>query len=204
VLESARGKGTLDDDADNDKAAAIVLPLLELQEEQFLYRVVEHAADECVLDGEALDFKLSALLAAQAAIAAIFLAKDWPGFAGALVFTVLTVLSIMSLRLRPYKRVPRAARFAGDYIRNPKRVRDSVILEKIDAIRYNDDLVASKSKWFKWLLWATVAALVVFLAVDGYNGLKNEHRGTTPTAFRPEQPGVSPGHKQPGNRLGPS
>ncbi len=132
------------------------------------------------------------------------LAKDWPGFAGALAFTVLTVLTLISLSLRPYRRAPRAARFAGDYIRNPKRVRDSVILEKINAIHYNDDLVASKSRSFKWLLWVTVAALVVFLALDGYNGFKNEHRGTPPTAVRREQQGTSPGHKQPRDRLGPS
>lgn len=198
ILESLRDMRTRRNDSDSEGTTAIVLPILELQEEHFLYRVVEHAADESVQDGEALDLKLSALLAAQAAIAAIFLAKDWPGFAGALVFTVLTVLTIVSLRLKPYRRAPRAARFGADYITNPKAVRDKVILDKIDAIRYNDNLVANKSKGFKWLLWATVVALVVFLGTDAYNGYRNEHSGTTQAAASREQQGFGSAHKQPG------
>jgi hypothetical protein len=170
-------------------AEAITVPILEIQEDHFSYRVVEHAADESVQDGEALDLKLSALLAAQAAIAAIFSGKDWSGFAGASVFTALTILTIASLRLRRYKRAPNAARFGADYFRNPKAVRDKVMLDKLDAIKYNDDLVANKSAWFKWLLWATLAAFVAFLTLDGYNGFKNGYSETTPTAACGQQQG---------------
>jgi hypothetical protein len=167
----------------------IALPLLELQEEQFFYRVIEHAADESVKDGEALDVKLSALLAAQAAITAIFLDKGWPYFWAALTFSILTIFSIVSLRLRSYQRAPKAALFAVDYLQNPRATRSQVIADKVDAISHNESLLARRARSFTLLLIATILALLVFLGMDGYNGIKHGHPGKTQTAVGHREPG---------------
>jgi hypothetical protein len=183
---------------------AIALPLLELQEKQFFYSVIEHAADESAHDGEALDFKFSALLAAQAAIAAIFLDKEGPYFWAAITFTILTITSIVSLRLQTYQRAPNPGRFAIDFIDDSKAARDRAIVAKLDAITHNENLVKRKGRWFTGLLIATVVAFLVFLSWAGYNGVANGHSGATQATACQQQPGAGAAHKAAGGDcLGP-
>lgn len=106
--------GTLLDEQVKDSRRlpeSFLVPILALREKHFVYSVVEHAADESVRDGETVDVKLSALLAAQAAIPAIFLDKQGWYLIAAVIFTGLTIFSICSLRTRRYRRAPNPAYF---------------------------------------------------------------------------------------------
>jgi hypothetical protein len=156
-----------------------------------LYRVVEHSADESIHDGEALDFKISALLAAQAAIAAIFIEKGWSYIGAAFAFTLLTGASMLSLRLWRYGRAPEARLFAEDFIKNQAAARKGAILSKLQAIDANERLVGLRSLWFNILLIATIVALVVFLGWYGYNGYENGHRTSTQGTVCRQSPGPS-------------
>jgi hypothetical protein len=183
------------DDAGPGEATAaktIVLPLLELQQEHFLYHVIEHAADESVHDGEALDFKISALLAAQAAVAAIFIAKGWAFVLAAGAFTILALTSILSLQLWKYRRAPIPERFATDYLRDSRGARTKTILDKLASIDHNEALVAKRSIWYTWLLRATAAALLVSLVWYVYNGYEDGLRKTPPGPAAGQQSRLGP------------
>ena len=178
---------------EQDLAEAITVPILELQEDHFLYRVVEHEADETIHDGEALDFKVCALLAAQAAIAAIFLGKS-PYNVASFVFIALAIMSLLSLRLWTYGRAPKARLFAGDFIQDQKAARENAIVSKLEAIDANKRLLHGRGLGYTGLLIATVLALVVFSSLYGYNNYENGHRANHQRAVLGQPPGPSPTH----------
>ena len=168
-----------------------------------MYHVVEHAADESAHDIEALDIKIAALLAAQAAIAAIFIEKGWTYVYGAVAFFVLTGGSMASLWLWKYKRAPNARTFVKDFVANQRAVRKGTILSKLDAIDANETLVRKRNLWYKVLLAATIIALLASLMLYEYNGYEDGHRKITTGAVQGQQPGpgsAGPG-KPPGNRI---
>lgn len=185
-------------------ATDITVPLLERQEDQFLYHVVEHAADESVKDGEALDIKISALLAAQAAIAAIFIEKGWQYVAGAVVFAVLTGASMASLWLWKYQRAPNARTFVEDFIENQKAVRAGTILSKLAAIDRNERLVGNRNICYMVLLPVTIAVLLASLGWYEYNSYENGYRANAAGAVQgqPSGPGSPCPGKPPRNSVG--
>lgn len=181
---------------ENLVAADTTVPLLQLQEDHFLYSVVEHALDESLRDGEALDFKIAALLAAQAAIAAIFLGKGSAYDYAAIGFVALTIVSLLSLLLRAYGGAPNAPRFATDFVRDQKAARESAIVSKVEIINANERLLKSRSVAYTLLLVLTVIGLLCVLGLVAYNRIENGHRTVTEGALQRESPRPGGPHQE--------
>lgn len=148
VLERIANRADGDESAIKEIARTVVLPILQQQNEHFLYEVVEHAASEVARDADALDLKISALLAAQAAIAAIFIEKGFTFISVASVFVLLSLASMLSLRLWGYERAPDVQGFVVDFIENPKVGRLGAIRAKLAAARRSEQLLQRRGGWF--------------------------------------------------------